>query len=298
MRAFIIGNVALDETYSISALPEPGVSIFGTQASRDLGGKGCNQAIVMARCGVPTNLAAVIGEDDRATTIRETLAEEPVTVELISVAGVASDLSIILTTPDGENSVITTQAAAAAFTPDRIAHGLRAAKAGDLLVLQGNLTEAATVTALKLARQISMCTAFNPSPLQPWFPTLWPLIDIAFLNQSEAAALTNQTGQAAGRFLVQQGVSTVVLTLGGEGSMLVTADTACHVPATPAPAVDTTGAGDCFMGTALASALRRSCAIDEQALREAARASAITVGRRGTRLAFPTAEEMKEILSA
>lgn len=297
MRAFVIGNVALDETYSISALPEPGVSIFGAQASRDLGGKGCNQAIVMARCGVATTLAAMIGSDDRAATIREALAEEPVTADLITANGVASDLSIILTTPDGENSVITTRAAAAAFTPERVARSLATAEAGDLLVLQGNLSKAATIAALELARQTSMLTAFNPSPLQPWFSTLWPLVDIAFLNQSEVRALTGETGDAAGQRLVQQGVCTVVLTLGGEGSMLMTADMTCKVPAAPVPVIDTTGAGDCFMGTALASALLRQSTIDERALRQAARASAITVSRLGTRSAFPTTEEMKEILA-
>lgn len=298
MRAFVIGNVALDETYSMSALPEPGVSIFGAQASRDLGGKGCNQAIVMARCGLATTLAATIGSDDRATTIREALAEEPLTADLIEANGVASDLSIILTTPDGENSVITTRSAASAFTPDRVAHSLRLAEAGDLLVLQGNLAEAATRTALELAWHKSMLTAFNPSPLQPWFANLWPLVDMAFLNQSEAVALTRETGHAAGQYLIQQGVRTVVLTLGKEGSMLVTADTACNVPAVTAPAVDTTGAGDCFMGTALASAMLRGSALDHRALQDAARASAMTVSRRGTRLAFPTVDEMREILSA
>lgn len=296
MRAFIIGNIALDETYSISALPEPGVSIFGTQASRDLGGKGCNQAIVMARSGVSTTLAAMIGSDDRSATIRDALASEPLTADLIAAEGVASDLSIILTTPDGENSVITTRAAAAAFTPQHVVHSLMSASAGDVLILQGNLSEAATVAALELAKQKSMLTAFNPSPLQPWFAKSWPLVDIAFLNQSEAQAITGHTGLAAGKHLIRQGVQTVILTLGGEGSMLVTAKMTCTVPSHPASVIDTTGAGDCFMGTALASIILRQSVIDERALREAARASAITVSRRGTRSAFPTPVEMREIL--
>lgn len=297
MRAFIIGNVALDETYSVSALPEPGVSIFGSQASRDIGGKGCNQAIVMARCGVTTTLAAMIGSDDRAATIRDALNGEPLTAHLFVANGVASDLSIILTTPDGENSVITTRAAADAFTPEYVAAILAEAAKDDVLVLQGNLSEAATVAALELARKKSLLTAFNPSPLQPWVSQLWPLIDIAFLNQSEAYALTDETGSAAGEILLQRGLQTVVLTLGGEGCLLVTSKATVHVPSTPASVVDTTGAGDCFMGTALASAMLRRSAIDKDALQVAARASAITVSRRGTRTAFPTPEEMRELFS-
>lgn len=296
MRAFVLGNIALDETYSLAALPQPGASIFGAQASRDLGGKGCNQAIVLARTGVATTLVAAIGADDRAASLANAIAEEPVTPELISIPGTVSDLSIILTTPDGENSIITTRDAASHFTAKAAVDSLQAATAGDLLVLQGNLPEETTVTALKTARTKGMVTAFNPSPLQPWFPSLWPLIDIAFLNQGEAEQLTARAGADAASALVAAGVSRIILTLGGAGALLVTAEGATSVPAASAAVIDTTGAGDCFMATALASALLRMVPVDQTALEHAVKASAITVSRRGTRQAFPSVSEFAAIL--
>ncbi|MDA5635337.1 MULTISPECIES: ribokinase [Rhizobium/Agrobacterium group] len=296
MRAFVIGNIALDETYSISALPEAGASIFGEQASRSLGGKGCNQAIVLSRCGVETTLVAAVGKDDRAIAIGRALTRERLTPNLIPVDSPTSDISIILTTPDGENSIITTRSAAAALDENAALDALGNAVPGDLLVLQGNLSEETTLAILNAARSKGLNTAFNPSPLQPWFTSVLPLIDIAVLNRIEAEALTGENGAEAGAFLLRAGVGLVIVTLGGQGCVLVSTDGATEVPAAPAAIVDTTGAGDCFTGVALASAMLRGVAVDARALEDASRAAAITVGRRGTQDAFPSHEELMAIL--
>jgi len=298
MRAFVIGNIALDETYSIAALPQAGASIFGEQASRSLGGKGCNQAIVLARCGVETTLVAAIGTDDRAIAIGKALTRERLTPKLIPVDSATSDTSIILTTPDGENSIITTRSAAAALDRDAALDALGDSVSGDLVILQGNLSEETTLAILNAARSKGLTTAFNPSPLQPWFASILPLIDIAVLNRIEAEALTGESGAGAGAFLLRAGVGLVIITLGGQGCVLVSANGAIEVAAAPATIVDTTGAGDCFTGVALASAIRRGVAIDARALEDASRAAAITVGRRGTQDAFPSHEEMMAILRA
>lgn len=298
MRAFVIGNIALDETYSINALPEAGASIFGDQASRSLGGKGCNQAIVLSRCGVETTLVAAIGRDDRAVAIGKALTHERLTPKLIPVDGATSDISIILTTPDGENSIITTRSAAAALDEKAALEALGDAAPGDLVVLQGNLSKETTLAILYAARSKALITAFNPSPLQPWFVSVLPFVDIAFLNRIEAEALTGESGAEAGAFLLRAGVGLVIITLGGQGCVLVSADGALDVPAAPAAIVDTTGAGDCFTGVALASAMLRGVTVDGRALEDASRAAAITVGRRGTQDAFPSPEELMTILRA
>ncbi|SCX91895.1 ribokinase [Rhizobium sp. NFACC06-2] len=298
MRAFVIGNIALDETYSIAALPEAGASIFGEQASRSLGGKGCNQAIVLSRCGVETTLVAAVGRDDRAIAIGKALTREHLTPKLVPVASATSDISIILTTPDGENSIITTRSAAAALDDKAALDSLGDAVSGDLVVLQGNLSEETTIAILEAARSKKLKTAFNPSPLQPWFAGILPLIDIAVLNRIEAEALTGESAAEAGALLLRAGVGLVIVTLGGQGCVLVSADGVIEVPAVTATIVDTTGAGDCFTGVALASATRRGVAVDARALEDAARAAAITVGRRGTQDAFPSHEELMTILRA
>ncbi|SFB32393.1 ribokinase [Rhizobium sp. NFR07] len=297
-RAFVIGNVAVDETISVSTMPEAGASILGREETRDLGGKGANQAVVMARTGLPTTLVTAVGEDFRAQTIRDQLAPEPVEAKLITLAGRSSDFSIIFTTPDGENAIVTTTDSAGSLEPEKAIAALGEAAPGDLVVFQGNLSHATTLGLLQEARRLSLVTAFNPSPLRPYFAEFWPLIDIAFLNRGEAQSLTGSSDTAATEKLLQSGVRHVVLTLGADGALLASQDAEiATIPAVAANAIDTTGAGDTFMAVALASAALRGVELDTRAIGHAAAASALTVSRRGTRQAFPSADELQVILA-
>jgi ribokinase len=296
MDAYVIGNVAIDETLAVSAMPKPGASILGTERSRDLGGKGANQAVVMARCGLRTHLVAGVGEDLRGDMVHRRLAAEPVVERLVPITGRSTDFSIILTTPDGENAIVTMTDCAQNLDVLQATAGLKDAQPGDLAVMQGNLTVEVTRRVLEAARSRRMVTAFNPSPLRSFFGELWSLIDVAFLNEGEAIALTDSTGEEAARRLLATGVKAVVLTFGDDGAMLATADSIVRVPAVACPVVDTTGAGDTFMATALASSALRGTTLDRTALEHASKASALTVGRPGTQSAFPTVEELAAIL--
>lgn len=296
MHAYVLGNVTVDETISVAALPSAGASIHGRPMSNDLGGKGANQAVVMARCGQPTTFVSAIGEDARGRTIRERLAGEPVGARLIEVGG-SSDFSVVLTTPDGENAIVTTADAAGRLTLADALRALSGAEAGDLAVLQGNLGESVTRGLLEHARARGMATAFNPSPLRSFFTELWPLVDVVFLNRGEAWTLTGAEGETAAQRLVAAGVRRVVLTIGRDGALLVGPAGTVHVPPEPAQAIDTTGAGDAFMATALASAALRRTSVDRRAVGHAATAAAITVGRWGTCAAFPSGRELAAILA-
>lgn len=297
MRAYVIGNVTIDETIIVDSLPASGASILGEVGAHDLGGKGTNQAVVMARCGLPTTLVAPVGNDARAAVIRQRLQDEPLATELVELDGKSSDTSIIFRLPDGENAIVTTTESAQNLSSSAVAAKLSAAQPGDLAILQGNLSHQATREILRQARGLQMVTAFNPSPLRPYFADLWALVDIVFLNQGEAAALTGATGNAAASHLLERGLRDVVLTLGREGAILANQRETIAVPAHPAIVVDTTGAGDTFMSVALASSARRNCRLDRLAIEHAVRAAAITVSRRGTQSAFPTSPELEALLS-
>lgn len=291
VKTFVIGNVALDETLAISDFPQPGASIFGSSLSRDLGGKGANQATAIARTGVDCILIAAIGRDARGREISERLVAEPLDTRLIELDGIATDFSTVLMSDQGENAVITTREAASALTPEHAKAALSGAETGDWLVMQGNLGAETTVEALRHGRRLGMRTAFNPSPLQTYFDSLWPLVDVAFVNEGEAETLG---GVGA---LLEQGVRDVVLTLGGRGAALIRRDEHIDVPAQPCTVIDTTGAGDCFMAVALSSAIHRGGTLDARALFHAACAASHTVERAGTVAAFPTAAEMVAILA-
>lgn len=291
MKAFVIGNVALDETFSIADFPRAGASIFGAPLSRDLGGKGANQAIVLARAGLDCRLVAAIGRDARGDEIAARLAGEALPADLIRIEGVSTDLSMILMASIGENAVITTREAATALSPEQARAALAGAGAGDLLVMQGNLSVETTGAALEAARRAGIVTALNPSPLQPEFARLWPLVGTVFVNEGEAEALGGVDA------LLAAGAGAVVLTLGGRGAALIRPGETIEVPARAAKVVDTTGAGDCFMAVALASACLRGVALDARALAHAAEAAAQTVARPGTVAAFPDRHEMAAILA-
>ncbi|MGH6760786.1 MAG: ribokinase [Phyllobacterium sp.] len=298
MHAYVIGNVTVDETIAVTRMPEAGASILGRETSRDLGGKGANQAVVLARCGVPTTFIGGIGDDFRSKIIRQELSSEPVDAHLVSLAGRSSDFSMVLSTPDGENAIITTTDSAESLHDADVTRLLAKVNPGDLAVLQGNLSGTTTRAILETARSLGMKTALNPSPLRPFFRDLWPMVDIAFLNKGEALALTGHAGTEAAASLLSRGVREVVLTFGSEGAMLVTRTGSVSAPAMSCPVVDTTGAGDTFMAVALASAALRHTTLDRRAIEDATRASAITVGRSGTRSAFPSVKELAAILAA
>ncbi len=298
MRAFVVGNAVLDETILIADVLQPGASILGQQISRDLGGKGANQAVVLGRAGVETVLVAAVGQDARSAEIRARLDQEPLDLRLIGVDVASSDFSIVLTSAGGENAIVTTHDAAAALLPDVAVAAISDAAVGDLLVLQGNLTEATTRALLAAARLRKMTSIVNPSPLRPYFGGLWELVDMAFVNEIEAGALGHAVGIAAARVLSGPRAVPVVLTLGAQGAVLVvTGQDAISVAAAPCNVVDTTGAGDCFMATAIASASLRGRPLDRLALDHAAQAAAITVSRAGTASAFPSRDVLRAILA-
>jgi ribokinase len=299
MKVFVVGNVAVDETFAIASLPRAGESIFGTAAGRDLGGKGANQAIVLARAGLDVTFVSAIGDDERGDWIRSGLREEGMEVRHVARFPGASDLSIILTDREGENTIVTTTASAGALRLEHVDAALAGASPDDWLVMQGNLDVSVTRAALESARRRDVTTAFNPSPVKPEFVDLVRFADVLVANRTEATELTGCVDtEAAALELLARGAGAVVITLGAEGALHASAGGLNRVAALRKEPVDTTGAGDAFMAAAIASAaLRGLTHIDSVALDAATAAAAMTISRVGTRRAFPTRDEMKAILA-
>lgn len=287
----------MDESYAVAALPEPGESIKATLVNRCLGGKGANQAAILSRCGIDTTLITATAEDQRGQDIRFLLSLEPLTTRYIKTDIAVSDQSILLCRADGENAVISTTLCAEQLQLATVAPILASAQPDDSLILQGNLSLSATHDLLAHAKGAGLQTLFNPSPVQSEFISLWHLVDVLFVNSGEANALTGQSGKTAAQTLLEQGIKRVVLTDGESGAWLATDDAVTHIAANAAAAIDTTGAGDTFMSVAIGSARLRGTHIDALAVQHAHQAAAITVGRRGTMSAFPSAAELAHVLA-
>ncbi|AIR62363.1 carbohydrate kinase [Cedecea neteri] len=285
MRVYVVGNIVVDETWSISDMPKKGTSIHGVKVSQDVGGKGANQAIILSRCGIDTRLIAATGNDSNGEWIRQQIKNEPLTLLPDGHFNQHSDTSIILNSADGDNAIITTTAAADTFSLDDIIPHMAEATAGDILLQQGNFSLDKTRALFQYAKTRGMTTVFNPSPVNPDFCHLWPLIDIAVVNESEAEQLQPYT------------VRSLVVTQGATGAWLIQAGQRQFCPAFPAEALDTTGAGDTFLAVMLASTILRGVAPDALALTHASKAAAITVSRRGTLSAFPDGHELTALLA-
>ncbi len=295
-RAYVFGNVAVDEVLQVRELPKIGQSVLAESAPVALGGKGANQAIALARSGVSTTFVAAIGSDQNADLVRKTLAQEPMQCALIRRQEETTDRSIILADETGNNMIVTTNACARSVSMPDCSPFLAEARAGDMVLLQGNLRAEVTAQLCREAKRRNLVTVLNPSPYVNVFREMLAFTDILFVNETEAFDLTGLSKNDAARALLSAEVSQVVLTLGAQGSLLATHDQTIHVPATAGAAVDVTGAGDCFEGVALGSAIRRRCTIDATALSHASVAASMTIGRLGAVSALPTELEIDQIM--
>jgi ribokinase len=299
MRAYVVGNVAMDETFEVEALPQEGQSILGSQRSSDLGGKGANQAIVLARCGVPVTFIAGVGDDAQAGKLRARLADEPVDARFVTFSGIATDLSIVMADPRGGNAILTTVDCARSLDVSTVVSVLREASPGDMMVLQGNLSTEVTADLFDVADAKDLKVVFNPSPIDDAYQALLGRASMVFLNEAEAKAYTGKNGESAVRALLAMGSHIVVLTRGGEGALFgVSGGDVDSVEAHPCDVVDTTGAGDTFQSVALAAMIRENGPLRSHILQVASKAAAVTISRFGTARALPSKQDLSTLLSS
>lgn len=294
MTVFVLGNVTEDLVFRLDRLPLPGETRIAADRLSDIGGKGFNQAVVLARCGQAVRISAPVGRDEAARRAAYLAKAEGIHADLRQT-DLPTDQSIIYVDARGENVIVSSAAAARSLTGAEAEAALGVGTLGDLLLMQGNLSRETTETALRAARNRGMMTAVNAAPIQWDFSTLWPLVDLAIVNEPELHALSGSSHVATGaRLLADAGAHEVLVTLGGEGSVLFGRDKEITVPAVRTLVVDTAGAGDTFTGVFLAARLLGRD--DRQGLLAAAAAASLTISRRGTFSAFPRNDELSAIL--
>lgn len=305
-QVLVVGNATVDETFVLPSLPEAGESVTGCFRMRDIGGKGLNVATIFSRCGLATQLTTAVGKDDRGSFITETLSAESLELDVVVSENHGTDLSLIYSAPDGENSIVSTVQAAQSLDHVKALQAIDSLQERDVLVLQSNLTESLTGKLIEYANRIGAFVVFNPSPFAPWVKKLIPDVDVVFVNIRESYQLTGTQGDQAVVTLLNQGPGQVVLTCGKSGAYLGTRHTEDghivkpvlnHVAAIASTVRDTTGAGDTYLAVAIASACIRGTSVDATALMHAAKAAAITIERYGTFSAFPDESMLAAILS-
>jgi len=289
-RVCVIGNAAIDLVFRVEHLPLAGETSLATNTLRDFGGKGANQAVMAQRAGAQVQLFAALGNDEDGERFLARFMEEGIDTRHIARLPCATDISIVTVDRRGENTIVTRNEAAASYVPSPSAV-LDATRSGDWIAMQGNLSEAVTANLLHQAHAGQRRTLLNPGPACFDCRPLLNDVDVLVVNRIEATALTRlETPEEAARSLRASGAGDVIVTLGAQGVFWCNSGHVTLIPAMPADAIDTVGAGDAFCG-ALLAALAQGIAMTA-ALQRAQAAAAFAVTRSGTQAAFPSSAEL------
>jgi ribokinase len=291
----VVGASNIDLISYVPRMPKLGETLHGDKFQIGFGGKGANQAVMAAKLGARVAMVTKLGDDIFG---KDTLANfqsmgintDGVTFTEQAFSGVAP----IAVGPEGENSIIIVSGANDHLSVADL-HEVKAVIASSkLMVCQLEIPVEISLEALRIAKDAGLTTIFNPAPARSELPAeLYQLSDIFCPNETETELLLGTRIQShdyavsAARELLERGPRTVILTLGSRGSMLVTHEEAELVPAEAVKAVDTTGAGDAFIGS-LAYFLATGKALKD-AMQRANKIAAISVQSTGTQTSFPDA---------
>ncbi|WP_406434735.1 ribokinase [Streptomyces sp. NBC_00631] len=287
----VLGSMNMDLVAYAEKAPQLGETVTGRAFRTIPGGKGANQAIAAARAGATVSMIGAVGHDAYGVRMRETLEHSGVDTDSLRTIECPSGTAHIVVDDEGGNAIVVVPGANG--TVDHLAPGDEGVIASaDMLLLQLEIPLAAVVAGAQAARRHGVRTILTPSPARPLPSELLDSVDLLVSNEREAVTLTDLTDPRDAAAALLDRVPQVVVTLGGAGSLYLTRDAAPMViPAPRVTAVDSTGAGDTFVG-ALAVALAEEKPIRE-ALSWAAAAAAISVQREGATESMPYRPEIE-----
>ncbi|MFD3993693.1 ribokinase [Streptomyces sp. NPDC058583] len=287
----VLGSTNMDLVAYVPRAPALGETVTGRAFRTIPGGKGANQAVAAARAGGEVSMIGAVGADEFGTRLRATLEHCSVDTDLLRTAEGASGTAHIVVDDEGGNAIVVVPGANGTVTS--LDHGDEALiGTADALLLQLELPLSVVVEGAATARRLGVRTVLTPAPVQPLPPELLATIDLLVPNEHEAAALTGLTDPREAALALLRDVPEVVVTLGAAGSLYAArgADPVT-VPAPRVRAVDTTAAGDTFVG-ALVVALGEGRPAPE-ALAWAGAAAALSVQREGASTSMPYRAEIE-----
>ncbi len=288
----VVGSINMDLMLEVAAAPRPGETILARGGELLPGGKGANQAVAARRLGLRVRMAGLVGDDAVGTALRRGLEAEGVLTDTVGAVRGMSGMAAISLTPDGENAITVAQGANAELSPERILALPDAVFACRALLLQLEVPLEAAVAAARRARAAGALVLLNPSPPGRQLADLLALSHWIVPNRLEAEILTgSRDPSAAARALLALGPEAVFITLGAQGALVVTAAEERLVPAPAVQPVDTTGAGDAFLG-ALAYGFCHG-RDPFAAAQFAAAAGAAATQRKGAQAALPTLADLE-----
>ncbi|TCW87107.1 ribokinase [Burkholderia sp. SRS-46] len=296
-RVTVVGSVNIDLVVRAPRLPLPGETLLGSAFGTVHGGKGANQAVAAARLGASVAMVGCVGDDAFGARLHDALAAERIDVtHLHRVAGVATGVAAITVGEGGANSIVVVPGANACVDTARVDAAGNAIAQAALLVCQLEVPLATVARAIAIAAARRTPVLLNPAPAQPLPDALLAQVDYLVVNESEAESLTgiavsdDASAARAADALRAKGVGNVLVTLGARGVCWRGDAGSGQRRAEAVIAVDTTAAGDTFVG-GFAAARAGGASMDD-AIDFGQRAAAISVTRHGAQTSIPTRAEV------
>jgi ribokinase len=299
----ILGVFVADLAFRAGRMPAMGETLFGSGFKMGPGGKGSNQAVAAARVGAKVTFVTKIGRDAFGDIALATWKSEGIAAQVARSDTDATGAAFIYVNDrTGENAIIVYPGAGGALTPADVDAAAAAIRGAHVFVTQLEQPAATARHALGLAKAAGVATVFNPAPAAPVEDAVYPLCDYVVPNETEAATLTGlrldslDDARLAGDALLAKGAGTALITLGEKGALFHAHDRSLLVPAVGAgPVVETTGAGDAFVGGFAAALARGSDPL--AATRFGCAVAGISVTRTGTAPSMPTLAEVEALMA-
>ncbi|MDQ1909017.1 ribokinase [Paenibacillus sp. GD4] len=299
-RIVVVGSINVDIVSRIKQYPVPGETIKSESTEIHYGGKGANQAVAAALSGGDVTIIGAVGSDPYGQDLIRSLQGHGVDTSMVTRKPGTSGMAYIMVEASGQNIIVLAEGANGKLMPDDAR--LEAGKdTGGILVLQNEIPWATNESVIRRARSCGMSVIFNPAPAVKIPKDELPLIDTLILNESETEYITGRAiggkndAELAARQLLDGGVGEIIVTMGALGSLYMNSNGASvYTPARKVKAVDTTSAGDTFIGCYAAELCAGKQV--EEALQYASAAAAIAVTRKGAQSSIPTRDEVEHFM--
>lgn len=298
----VVGSLNVDLVVSLERMPGVGETVLASAMAQHPGGKGLNQAVASARLGAPTAMVGALGRDAAADVLRGVLADEGIGADHIVAIEGPSGAALIEVDSTGANRIVVVPAANGEVSPDDVSFALGALRPAVLLT-QSEIPPAATLAALAAGRAVGATTIWNPAPAptEGHVSAALEVADIIVPNEHEAEALTGIATTdadgvvAAAQDLVRRGARHAIVTCGGRGAVLVSAEAVRWIEPFAVDAIDSVAAGDAFCG-ALAAGLAAGIDVHE-AVRWASAAGALATTVAGAVPSLPRRDAVASLVS-
>lgn len=300
----VVGSFVVDFSMRLPRLLQRGESLVGSEFLLGPGGKGTNTAVAVARQQQEVKLIERVGDDQFASMAYDLYQQEHIDATyVLRTPGISTSLGFSCIEPSGDNAIAVYLGANQALSPDDVSRAEQVFHQASVVITQFETPDETISLAFRLARQHAACCILIPGPTRPFIADYFSLVDILIPNKGEARVLVGlkpedeSVGIAeVGRQLVEKGARNVIITLGGEGSLLVRpGEDPLHIPAyNEVDIVNTVGAGDAFNG-GLAVALNQGLALPD-AISRATVTAALSCRVMGSIAGLPTWAEVDEHL--